>query len=80
MHNLELRTDATMRDIAAFIREQTGPDYGFAVVVFPFAVDETVMPQVGHYISNAKRVDMIKALREQADVLEQNLDIEGATT
>ena len=45
--------------------------YGFMLLVTEFGKD----PGVGHYISNCKREDMIKALREKADVLEKGLDI-----
>ena len=47
--------------------------YGFMLLVTEFGKD----PGVGNYISNCSREDMIKALREKADVLEQKLDILG---
>jgi hypothetical protein len=45
---------------------------GFALLVFEFGDREG---HGGHYISNAQRDDMIKALRETADRLERNEDI-----
>ncbi len=47
--------------------------YGFAILVFPFISDPA--EKAAHYISNAKREDIIKALREKADVLEAGMDI-----
>ncbi len=63
-------TEEAMREIARFI-ENVAPGYGFSVLVFPFGDDFPV----SHYISNSRREDMIKALREKADVLESGLDI-----
>ena len=62
-----------MRDIARDIEKQIDEKYGFAVLVFPFGEGG----QVAHYISNARREDMIKALREKADILEAGLDIQN---
>lgn len=45
-------------------------EMGFALVMFEFN-----HPGIGNYVSNAKREDMIKALRETADRLEKNQDI-----
>ena len=73
---IEIDTDECMRDIAKNIETKTGGKYGFAVLVFPFGNDE----RTAHYISNSKREDMIKALREKADVLEQRLDIQNRAT
>lgn len=42
---------------------------GFALLLFDFGPGG-----FSTYISNAQRADMIKALREQADVLEKGLD------
>lgn len=47
-----------------------GPEMGFALVVFEFN-----RPGIGHYISNARRSDIIEALRELADRLEAKEDI-----
>jgi hypothetical protein len=47
-----------------------GPEMGFALMLFEFH-----NPGIGHYISNAQRDDMIKALRELADRLEEREDI-----
>ena len=68
---IEQDTDGTMRLIADVIKEKVGDKYGFAVLVFPFG-DKV---RAAHYISNSRREDMIKALREKADVLEAGLDI-----
>ena len=70
MTEIEKDTDGTMRRIADTIAAKCGKDYGFAVLVFPFGKE----PRAAHYISNASRKDMIKALREKADVLEQGHD------
>ena len=43
---------------------------GFALLVFEFHE-----PGIANYISNAKREDMIKSLRETADRLEKKQDI-----
>lgn len=69
----ETDSDETMRAIADVIVELCGPKYGFAVFVFPFNIPETA-----NYISNASRKDMIKALREKADILEKKLDIQNS--
>ena len=68
---IETDTDECMREIARNIESKTGKKYGFAVLVFPFGNKE----RTAHYISNSNREDMIKALREKADVLEQKQDI-----
>lgn len=71
MSSIEDCTDQTMRDIADNVKENVGDGFGFMVMVFPFGEDT----RAAHYISNAKREDMIKTLREKADVLEAKLDI-----
>lgn len=43
---------------------------GFALIVFKFKE-----PGISNYISNGSREDMIKALRECADRIERNQDI-----
>ncbi len=43
------------------------PGKGFALLVFQFNE-----PDVCNYVSNAKREDMVKALRESANRLENN--------
>ncbi len=43
---------------------------GFSLLLFDFGEEG-----IAHYISNGNRDDMIKILREKADVLEQNKDI-----
>ena len=42
---------------------------GFVLIVFEF-----YKPGISNYISNAKREDMIKALRESANMLERKQD------
>lgn len=68
---IEINTDKTMRIIADDIKAKCGEEYGFAVLVFPFGE----AGRTAHYISNARREDMIKALREKADTLEAKRDI-----
>jgi len=70
---IEIDTDVTMRMIADEIKVRCGDGYGFMVLVFPFGDSE----RTAHYISNARREDMIIALREKADVLEKGLDIQN---
>jgi hypothetical protein len=69
-NTIEQDTGETMRDIARFI-ESVAPGYGFSVLVFPHG-QET---RAAHYISNCHREDMIKVLREKADILENRLEI-----
>ncbi len=71
---LERDTDKTMRRIADDIKARCGERYGFAVLVFPFEEDR-FGGVTASYISNASREDMIKVLREKADILEAGLDI-----
>jgi hypothetical protein len=47
----------------------TGPPIGFMLMMFDFGPDG-----FSSYISNARRADMVKALREQADRLEAGTD------
>ncbi|MBC2712656.1 MAG: hypothetical protein HGJ94_17215 [Desulfosarcina sp.] len=54
------------------VEEQLGK-MGFAIILFEFH-----RPGISTYISNAKRADMISALRETADRLERNQDIPPA--
>lgn len=69
---IEKDTDGTMRQLADSMEEYIGKEkYGFMVMVFPFGEDV----RTAHYISNSNRADMIKALREKADVLEERQDI-----
>jgi len=63
-------TDEIMRILANAITEVFPQKYGFALLVFPFN-----SPGTANYISNARRDDMIKALREKADILEKGGDI-----
>jgi DNA-directed RNA polymerase specialized sigma subunit len=46
----------------------SGPPMGFMLMVFDF--DAKQGKSFNAYFSNAKREDMVKALREQADYLE----------
>lgn len=56
----------TMQDIAGLLGDIFTPaGYGFMLCCFSFKGDQRM-----NYISNAKRADMVKALRELADQLE----------
>lgn len=57
-----------MKAIADSVKAQLPPETLFAVIVF----DD---PGLGQYISNARRPEMIEALRETADRLEAGEDI-----
>ena len=72
--NIDLDTDGAMREMAGFVDHYTGEKYGFIIMIFPFGENTS---RVAHYISNCDRESMINALREKADVLEQNLDIDN---
>jgi len=63
-------TDLVMRRLGDIVSQVVGPEYGFMIMVFPFG-----KPGVSNYVSNAKREEMIKGLREKADVLEAGGDI-----
>jgi len=71
---IDLDTDGAMREMAGFVDQYTGDDYGFMILVFPF---ENNPDRTAHYISNCDRESMIKALREKANVLEQGIDIQN---
>jgi hypothetical protein len=47
------------------VSKRGGPKFGFALLIFSFGEGGTM-----GYMSNARREDMILALREQADYLE----------
>ena len=55
------------------VREDFGDHVGFALLIFDFED-----PGLGNYVSNARRDDMIQALRMTADRLERNEDIPPA--
>lgn len=79
MSLIEEDTDEAMKLLASILDEFLNEDlvlkkYGFSLLVFPF--DES--DKTANFISNVKREYMIKALREQADVLEKKLDIPAA--
>jgi hypothetical protein len=59
------------RDIGQLIGSAMPEGWGFSLLVFEFGGPGGN----ASYISNARRVDMIKALREQADRLERHEDI-----
>lgn len=46
---------------------------GFVLIVFEF-----YKPGISNYISNAQRKEMIEALRESANILENRQDFSGA--
>ena len=65
-------TEVDLRDYLNDIAEKVKnllPGKLFTLLVF----DQS---KIGQYVSNANRADMIKAMRELADVLEKNVDIE----
>lgn len=55
------------------VKSEFGAGMGFALLVFDYG-----QPSIGHYVSSAKREDMIKALRETADRIEKRQDIPPA--
>lgn len=66
-----LKTESHMRELAQQIERMNGEALGgdrkgFVLIVFGFGA-----PGVSNYISNAARSDVVKALRELADRLEQ---------
>ena len=67
-------TEVFMQSIAEtmeeIIVEVFGKRMGFCVMLY-----EWHEPGVANYVSNSKREDMIHALRELADVLENNEDM-----
>lgn len=60
-----------MQKMANEVEKMLPSDMGFMILVFPFG-----KPGTANYISNANREDMIIALREKADILEQKKDFE----
>jgi len=58
-----------MRNMANRITKRLPGGWGFVLVVFPFGE-----MGIGNYISNARRKEMIKGLRELADRLERKED------
>ena len=70
---IDTDTNGAMKAMAHNVEMYVGKEYGFMVMVFPFGDNPD---RVAHYISNCDRKDMIKALREKANVLEQGLDIQ----
>jgi len=74
----QIHKEEIMRGIAAsledVIKENIGENMGFIFVLFEFG-------KLGftNYISNAERKDVIKALREAADILEKIKFIPAAT-
>lgn len=78
MNEIEQKeTDIIMEAFAGGIDtklKEISPDLGFALIVFKFNE-----PGIGNYISNGKREDMITALREAAERLENKEDIPAGT-
>lgn len=71
-----IETERLMRKLAKMVdtvTTETVGRKGFMVLLF-----ELGRPGISNYISNASRADMITALRETADRLEQNQDIPPA--
>lgn len=58
-----------MRKMGKKVEAMLPRGFGFVILVFPFGGEKE-----GNYISNAKREDMVKALRETADRLEKKQD------
>lgn len=58
------------RNIGRVIGKSLPPNIGFGLVLFSFGEDGFLT-----YISNAQREDMVKALRECADKIEQRKEI-----
>ena len=63
---IEQSTDHVMRLMAGDVSKYLSASYGFMIMVFPFDGRHACS-----YISNTNRGDMIRALREQANVLER---------
>lgn len=61
-----------MQEMANKVLALLPKGFGFIILVFPFYKKNGV----SNYISNANRSDMIKALREAADKLENKQDFE----
>jgi hypothetical protein len=58
-----------MQGIAGTVQKMVPQGWGFAVLCFSFGENGFM-----NYVSNAERQDMIKALRECADQIENNRD------
>jgi len=72
----QILTELVMKELGAEINEALEATFGkkgFALIVFDFN-----KPGISNYVSNAKREDMIAALRETADRIEKNQDIPKA--
>ena len=63
--------EVTAEAIERLLEKEFEEHMGFMLLVFPFGGPDGV----AHYVSNANREDMIKVLREKADVLEKGADI-----
>lgn len=57
------------RTLDGLLKDQFEQEMGFALLVFGFGKQYNY--QGGDYVSNAKRDDMIKALRDTADRIEK---------
>jgi len=57
------------QQVARLIDERLPPGFGFALLVFSFGEHGYLT-----HVSNAQREDLVKVLRETADVLEANRD------
>nr|WP_321357201.1 hypothetical protein [uncultured Draconibacterium sp.] len=58
-----------MQQMGERVKALLPSDFGYAILVFPFN-----NPGVSNYISNARREDMVKMLRETADRLDNRED------
>jgi len=69
---IEEDTNGCLEFMAGNIKNMIGPNYGFALIVYPMKDGKS---GYCHYVSDCQREDMIKALRDQADILESEGDI-----
>ncbi len=60
-----------MQEMGKKVQAMLPKELGFCILVFPFKA-----PGTANYISNARREDMIKSLRETADMFENMEDFE----
>ena len=72
----QILTERVMRELGDHLNKVIDAAFGkkgFALIIFDFN-----QPGVSNYVSNAKREDMVAALRETANRLEKNQDIPRA--
>lgn len=59
-HNSQEDTRRRLNDIAHAVNERLPSNFGFFVMVFPFNGND----QAANYVSNSKREDVIKVMKE----------------